>query len=396
MSKKQRFDVPEDVVVMILMRLPVKSLIRFTCVSKQWRSIIISDPKFAKHQFELASQQRTLCRRFLISSYRTLETPNPFDDDIPRLPSRFQSLGDSFNAASVKNLTFPSEENLQRAMASCNGLVLLGRSYYSCYEELSIWNPSTGFLRKIPSPSFGSGKKKPDRRMFANYGFGHVSATDDYILVFVVPSLADAYQGCVEVHVFSLTANSWKVISAPNSSCHGWVGGQGSLSNGAFHWVNFRNRRMSDPAIYAFDLVMEEFRQVPLPRLIQNNVKCVGQLTMVLFGGCLCLQFRKSYQCSEIWAMREYGVPESWVKLFEFSTYDLPDVFPSMRSFDPYCVMEGGKLVIKLFDKELVMIQCGKEEKPVCCGRYRLEAVPGCDFQFTVTGYVETLISVPK
>ncbi|KAL6200616.1 hypothetical protein ACLB2K_030397 [Fragaria x ananassa] len=107
MSKKQRFDVPEDVVVRILMRLPVKSLIRFTYVSKQWRSIIISDPKFAKHQFELASQQRTLCRRFLISSYPTLETPNPFADDIPRLPSRFQSLEDSFNAASIKNLTFP-------------------------------------------------------------------------------------------------------------------------------------------------------------------------------------------------------------------------------------------------------------------------------------------------
>ncbi|XP_050379968.1 uncharacterized protein LOC126797373 [Argentina anserina] len=56
-------DLPEDVVLKIQCRLPVKSLIRFTCVSKRWRSIIISDLHFAKSTFQLASQAGALSPR---------------------------------------------------------------------------------------------------------------------------------------------------------------------------------------------------------------------------------------------------------------------------------------------------------------------------------------------
>lgn len=46
---------PNELIIAILMRLPVKSLLRFRCVSnKSWFSLI-SDPHFAKSHFELTA-----------------------------------------------------------------------------------------------------------------------------------------------------------------------------------------------------------------------------------------------------------------------------------------------------------------------------------------------------
>ncbi|PRQ35083.1 putative F-box domain-containing protein [Rosa chinensis] len=397
--KNESFDLHEDVIVKILCRLPVKSLIRFTCVSKRWRSIIISDPQFGKSHLQVASQQGTLCPKVLISIYPTIkpiqgQIPYPFKDDTPWLPSRFQSLE---GYSSVNNLTFPLEEKSQRVMASCNGLILLGEYYKSYFKNLSIWNPSTGFFRKIPSPSFGcevtKSTEKKKHGSFLYYGFGKVSATDDYKLVLIKPALGDF----VDVHVFSLRVSLWKVIEAPSSSCSGWIDGQGSLSNGAIHWINYPIYGVSDPTMVAFDLAEEEFRQVPLPVFNQNEdgVHLRQIRIQVLLGGGLCVWSQDLYEHSEFWVMREYGVPESWVKLIQFSRDDLPDEFTLWSSWDPTFVSEGGTMLIKLLDKkELVWIECLQEENPVCSAQYRIEEFPGAIFDATL--YDETLVSLPE
>lgn len=152
-------------------------------------------------------------------------------------------------------------------MASCNGLVLLGESYQGYFKNLFIWNPLTGFFRKLPSPCFArlEGTKSTEEKRCINflfYGFGQVSNTDDYKIVFIKPVPGDF----VNVHVFSLGTNSWKVIKAPSSSWTGCNDGQGTLSNGAIHWVNYSNPiDLLHPTLVAFDLAAEEFRQVPLP-----------------------------------------------------------------------------------------------------------------------------------
>lgn len=186
MTKKENlnFDLPEDIILKILCCLPIKSLIRFSCVSKRWRTIIISDPQFAKSHINSASLQRTISRRLLLSVMPTFKFSKP----IAGLPYRFQSLENLFgDNSSVTNHTFPSKEHGTDVMASCNGLVIVG----SFCEVLSIWNPSTGFFRTIPDPDFSSITKtrrsllreknfwrtvKVDSR---EYGFGYDSSTDD-------------------------------------------------------------------------------------------------------------------------------------------------------------------------------------------------------------------------
>lgn len=203
MKKNVVYDLPEDIIFKILCRLPVKSLIRFTCVSKRWRSVIISDPQFAKFQHKLASQRKTLCHRFLVSTLFRLEPfiecchiecQCDFSDSsekkaaLSELHTQFRTIdleaptqfGD---ASSVKILTSPFEGYV-KPMVSCNGLVILGDDHCT---NLSIWNPSTAFFRKIPDPGIwaevatGHGYGRYD--IYALWGFGYVSATDDYSLV---------------------------------------------------------------------------------------------------------------------------------------------------------------------------------------------------------------------
>ncbi|KAM5582719.1 F-box/kelch-repeat protein [Rosa sericea] len=405
MSKEEEevvFDLPEDVLVKILCRLPVKSLIRFTCVSKRWRSVIISDSQFARSTFQLASQTRTLRPRLLLCTY-------PYVRDhrfrFEWQPSRFECLGDldmpCFGGNSLvhrpgfvwepSRLTVPPEVKSGRVMASCNGLVVLGeRMYngdmnltYTSYTNLCVWNPSTGFFCKIPSPEYSM---KEGLGIFSvSWGFGHVMATDDYKFVFFVPI-------DFTVHIFSTRDSSWKVIRGPNKSFPRYDGKAHVVSNGAIHWVR---TGIGKPAIYAFDLANEEFRQLPLPRAwIQNENVMNGMRigTQVLSGGCLCI-WSESIGYGVFWEMKEYAVPESWVKIFQFSVLDLPDVLASRYGWIPVFVTEGGPVVI-LIDDELVRIERHREEKPVCSGRYKIEGAKERLFQYSVTVFDETLLSV--
>ncbi|KAK9940144.1 hypothetical protein M0R45_016818 [Rubus argutus] len=64
---------PEHVIVRILGRLPIKSLIRFTCVSKRWRFIILSDLPFAKSQI-LKSRRLLLSAAAGESEFESLDS----------------------------------------------------------------------------------------------------------------------------------------------------------------------------------------------------------------------------------------------------------------------------------------------------------------------------------
>lgn len=98
--------------------------------------------------------------------------------------------------------------------------------------------------------------------------------------------------------------------------------------------------------------------------------------------------------------MKEYGVPESWVKLFHFSVRDLPDIFVSTIGWTPVLVTEGGTVVFDLYDKkfygdrELVRVKCHREDKPVCSGRCKIEGAIEGLAEYAVMVYDETLLSV--
>lgn len=155
--------IPEDIIVDILSRLPIKSLIRCRCVLKRWGSIV-SDPQFAKVQFKVASQQKPSSRRLLLC--------NVYETESIDLETRLCSGANFWGS----KLTLPFQQPKytdKRALGSCDGLVCLCISTITS-TELYIWNPSTGFLHKLPNPEFSG---KMDYVFYS--GFGHLSVTDE-------------------------------------------------------------------------------------------------------------------------------------------------------------------------------------------------------------------------
>lgn len=177
----------------ILGRLPIKSLIRFTCVSKRWRFIILSDLPFAKSQI-LKSRRLLLSAAAGESEFESLhsETPWPFGDSC---------------TVSKRSCPFQQPDHVVRLLSSCNGLVcaaLFNQDYWKPWN-VYIWNPSTRFFKKLPDPVVPSTSYS-----LLFYGFAYLSATDDYKLLIAIRILGDQdeEENQTQAHVFSSKANS--------------------------------------------------------------------------------------------------------------------------------------------------------------------------------------------
>ncbi|MCI24237.1 F-box/kelch-repeat protein, partial [Trifolium medium] len=59
---------PEELIIQILLRLPVRSLLEFKCVCKSWKTRI-SDPKFAKSHLEILTVNPSITHQHIFSSH---------------------------------------------------------------------------------------------------------------------------------------------------------------------------------------------------------------------------------------------------------------------------------------------------------------------------------------
>ncbi|CAB4284037.1 unnamed protein product [Prunus armeniaca] len=353
--------IPEEMTLRILYRLPVKSLIRFSCVSKQWLSKIIHDPEFAKTHYKLAREQQTLSHRLLVSTQTS---------GLESIDLETRSFGDN---SGVRRLSSPfNEPGHLRFLGSCNGLVFVCQG---SYENMSIWNPSTGFLHNLHFPGFLS----QGEVTFSNHGFGYVSATDDYkVLVACYEREGDEAIG--EYLVYSLRANAWAAIEDPPHYYLKTGYTQGALSNEALHWLDLLDEQHRQ-RILVFDLAKEEFWYMLAPTFDEADEE-VGELEEdaevadleimdmdqrywthigVFLGGSLCLWlWTADKMYIEFCVMKEYGVHNSWTKLFKYSVADdlgLPDINP-LRCLKTVFHTESGTVVAIYYDKnELIRIE---------------------------------------
>ncbi|KAJ7980151.1 F-box protein family [Quillaja saponaria] len=316
---------PQELIIEILLRLPVKSLVLFRCVSKTWLSLI-SNSQFGELHFQRDSAHTQRLLYISPSEVQSLDFNASFHDD----------------SASVK-LSFPFgwPSNAVEIMGSCNGFLCLEVGITGYF----LWNPSTNVYKRLPDPRFPSLESE---NVFL-YGFGCDTSTNDYLVVLVG---YDTAAPIVKTHVefYSLKTNSWEEIQEPSYQYmnSGDDTRAGVLLNGAIHWFAYR---LDGPTvIVAFDLSEKKLREVPVHDGIESYEPYDYDLGVI--GGCLSITYMNNK--AEIWLMKEYNVKSSWTK---FMSSDFDQDFT--KSLYPICLTKGGELLAVIEGNKLV--NCNQE-----------------------------------
>uniref|UniRef100_A0A803N197 F-box domain-containing protein n=1 Tax=Chenopodium quinoa TaxID=63459 RepID=A0A803N197_CHEQI len=176
----QQKQLPDDLIRHhILPKLPIKSLIQFKLVSKQWYSTLSS------HQFALFYSQLSppfhpsSPIQFLFIQNRKNYYIFSHDDDV-----EVDEIDINNNKNLVKlgfdfDLELESGEELH-LIGTCNGLVCLA----SCFGNFFVlWNPVIGKFRKYFDDELEGYLSIPFR---VSWGFGYVSNVDDYKVIRII------------------------------------------------------------------------------------------------------------------------------------------------------------------------------------------------------------------
>ncbi|XP_028760807.1 putative F-box protein At4g38870 [Neltuma alba] len=248
---------PHEIIINILKRLPVKSLIRFQCVCKNWKSLLKDALFIADHLHHSSHRPSLLLPRCY--NYRRQLHLYSFNCDY-----RFCKFDTSSLIDYLSSLTTNVDPYLFRIAGSSNGLLcVLILDYSLSPHKLLVWNPATKEVREVPTRTLDF--KSPDR---FSIGFGFSTIANDYKIVNISVSNKNRdYRGHVDrAEVYSLGTGLWKEVEFGSLLEGTRLYCGSSTGDGIVFWVG---QKQSDGSlmIVSFDLTMEEFRFIPMPPL---------------------------------------------------------------------------------------------------------------------------------
>ncbi|XP_055961357.1 F-box protein CPR1-like [Mercurialis annua] len=297
-----------EIVSNILSRCDVATIGRCKCISKQWRGIIDST-HFMKLQLDYASNINSAAVFF----------KDLFDETLFQAPMRNLDMRSVQTISQVKPFSL---------VGSCNGLLLLHKNQT---QDFCIMNPLTKkhvyLPYLLPSSFLGTGRNNDACGNALGYGFGYDCVNDDYKVVRFVQELDHAKTGFLrtEMTVTCVKKRATILDQIPyfmNPSANGFFAG------GTLHWLMAKYNHDNVHLIVGYDLATNKIRELPLPDLKgeRKDLKFEGSTTIGCRVGLGLLRTWLSISTNYgngmtvgLWAMKEYGVEESWTKLFSFS-----------------------------------------------------------------------------
>lgn len=345
-------NIPTEIIIEILLRLPVKSLLRFRCVSKLWRSSI-SHPKFT---LDYSSRTHRL------GKIAVRPGPGLLDGEVYSV----DCCNAVYSSSSCVELLI-NEKNKKwfQLLGSCNGLLLV-----SHYTNLYLWNPATRQCTKMLSLRYNDYVIRQE--ISASSGLCYDSTADDYKAVMV-------YDG--KVSVASFRRRIWATTACCFADGGEKLMNSGPVVNGKLYWV------INQTGIAYFDPITDEFVELPAPTQRKTVILGLGVLE-----GCLCMaqggcesgaEFEPSL--IEVFVMREYGLGESWRSIFIMSNVELSRPY-EYGNLVPLCFTKNGEVFILVNRNKLFVYnpnEMSRREIPIPNHRYELH----------VASYMESLAS---
>uniref|UniRef100_A0A2N9GB61 F-box domain-containing protein n=1 Tax=Fagus sylvatica TaxID=28930 RepID=A0A2N9GB61_FAGSY len=293
--------IPDDVVFDILTRFPVKSLIRFRCVSKSYNSTITS-PIFITKHFNL--NQANNHNGYLLYSIDPISRPplGRFSDR--EICAVVCNSDRTLTEISRFQIPFPRV----KVVGFCNGIFCL---YNYRDDTIYLWNQCIKKSKMLATTALTF----KTRDAHFNHGLAYHSQNNDFKILRIIWCYGTSTV-LPEAAVYTLSTDSWRRVVIPvgslTQSIHSIPASTDFIFfNGALHCI--ANTTRGDSFILCFDVNDERFREILLPAnrlLFKQLVVFKGSLALVGLAGVLN---EEGYIC-HIWVMRQYGVVESWTR----------------------------------------------------------------------------------
>ncbi|XP_024639807.1 F-box/kelch-repeat protein At3g06240 [Medicago truncatula] len=357
-------NLPSHITTQILLQLSIKSLLICKCVCKIWKTMI-SEPHFAKLQFERAplslmirtNDGRLVSRtmyllecdheKFEIGSNNhvklapifklPLRNANSYREKIENKPKRpiraarlaLEKNGENSNGDSQRlNIDFKPYYDKFGVANSCNGLLCL--CCPSDEHPLSICNPVTGEFIKLPEATINTHDERSPLNMRGQVGFGFQPKTNEYKVIRIWGS--DVKRGNrwvfdrMVLEIYTLGTPSWRNAEVDPQISIGsniWLR-YPTCVNGTIHWIRFKGQERS---ILCFCLENERLQSFPSPPVLQNQNNGFRHNECIRIGelrGLLYICDTSFFRDVAMWVMNEYGIGESWTKVYNIDTLVSP------------------------------------------------------------------------
>ncbi|XP_056683922.1 putative F-box protein At3g10240 isoform X2 [Spinacia oleracea] len=289
----------------VLLRSPVKTLLRFRCVCKSWFSLIDS-PDFISMHLKMYKNNQLLAIEYAPKSLLD------FAFIIRRSDTTIRKI-----AQLVKN----SESPMISGSVMIDGLMLIGcftlRGSHLNTRELSLWNPSIRKLMSIPCC--------PLQPKFYDVGYylGFAPSSKDYKVVAYELGDSDAFELSIAIAIYSIRDRLWRVKSNWNNvprwcfdlmkARNGVVFSQGVLyCKPYFRFLECLGVE-EKTHLLSFDFDSEEFGVLKLPDIGEDMRRF-----LFLLGGSLAI-FGISNVRASVWVMEKSPGKETWC---QFSSGD--------------------------------------------------------------------------
>lgn len=266
---------PMDIIVMILSRLPVKSVLKFKAVCKSWNALIASPPFIRSHLLHFnASNSNTLF--IAITLHFTF--------------GRFQD--GMFEIEDPNRPIFEIPDDFNTILCYCKGILLL-----QCRQhELILWNPS---IRKVD-------------RLYLPFRF---DASETLGLCYdpVLADLKIVAATWEKYAIFSCNNRSWK-----KGKVGGSLGSRGSqvddtvCVDGAVCWKFMRSSNGFIVDVVCFESEGDKFKTLQKP----NYLKPTDEFNLICLRDRLCVWFCNVDEAVvRIWMKDEVNIWMEFMKI---------------------------------------------------------------------------------
>ncbi|WCJ36434.1 F-box family protein [Euphorbia peplus] len=226
----------DDLLLQILIRLPVKPLLKFKSVSKHWLSLI-ANPNFSRLGY--LSHSPCICGLLVYTYSRATYQYDFINLDCQHSNSQLKTL---------TSFDYPPD---MRIIQSCNGLLLCSSipSFRSA-TKYYVCNPTTKQHHKLPPLT-------PVGEFSGPYLAFDPSKSQDFKVICIRQFQIE--EPDFQIKVYSSKSGKWRLSEATFSldfdiGMHGGV-----FWNGGIHWYTD-----SGPCLY-FDVDEEEMKEMPMP-----------------------------------------------------------------------------------------------------------------------------------